>query len=422
VKRASVASLFVDPEELKKTIRETLNEEPYSVANFYKEKGFFQAVARSGKFETASLCLVAFASIWLAIDVDHSGSAVLHESPPLFQAMAHAICICYVFDIGVRFAAFRNIRNVLRDYWCLLDLTLVIFIVFETWILWLLSLSGVTIAKADMRVFAVLRTLRLLRVLQTARVFRHVPELLVIVRGIGMAFRAIIVVLLFLGLLIYVAAVIFRVLLDGTPFGEQRFRNVSAAMATLLLDCALAGDKGGPIIREANGEHWIYAVAVFVFVLLANVTLMGLLAGVLVQTVKTVAEVENEKKMVFRNFTTMDDFWELLALAESRDGCVSEVELHRLLADTDAPKILKKMDVDVETLVNLSEFVFGQHGGRMTRHDFNKLVLDLRSTQKATLKDHVETRHFVLQQLLRINNERQQQRVQQAHASSGFSL
>jgi len=59
----------------------------------------------------------------------------------------------------------------------------------------------------------------------------------------------------------------------------------------------------------------------------------------------------------------------------------------------------------------------------MTRHDFNKLVLDLRSTQKATLKDHVETRHFVLQQLLRINNERQQQRVQQADAKSGhYSL
>jgi len=341
----------------------------------------------------------------------------------LFQAMAHIICVCYVLDIVVRFSAFQNIRNVVRDYWCLLDLALVIFIVFETWILWLLSVSGVTIAKADMRVFAVLRTLRLLRVLQTARVFRHVPELLVIVRGIGMAFRAILVVLLFLGLLIYVAAIIFRVLLDGTPIGEQRFKNVTAAMATLLLDCALAGHKGGPIIREASHEHPAFALAVFVFVLLANVTLMGLLAGVLVQTVKTVAEVENEQKMVLRSLTTMDDFWELLTLAESSDGCVSQVELHRLLADTDAPKILKKMDVDVETLVNLSEFIFGQHGGRMTRHEFNKLVLELRSTQKATLKDHVETRRFVFQQLLRINNERQQQRVQQADAKSGhYSL
>merc|ERR1711933_278163 len=96
-------------------------------------------------------------------------------------------------------------------------------------------------------------------------------------------------------------AIGFRVLLENTPMGNERFETVTQAMGTLLLDCALSGTKGGPLIREAYQEHPIYSLFMFFFALLANVTMMGVVGGLLVQTIKKVAEVEEVEKNNMNN-------------------------------------------------------------------------------------------------------------------------
>merc|ERR1719195_2243556 len=104
--------------------------------------------------------------------------------------------------------------------------------------------------------------------------------------------RAISLVFILLFFVIYIGAIVFRVLLEGTSFGDRHFETVMHAMGTLLLDCALSGTRGGPLMREAYSAHPIYSLLLFAFVLLTNVTMMGLLVGLLVQTIKKVAEVE----------------------------------------------------------------------------------------------------------------------------------
>merc|ERR1712008_292281 len=116
---------------------------------------------------------------------------------------------------------------------------------------------------------------------------KHVPELLVIMRGIPIALRAIMICFFLLGMIIYVKAVIFRVLLDGTDFGKEKFPDVLASMGSLLLDCALSGNKGEKLIRQAYAHHPVFAFMLFFFMLISNVTVMGVLSGLLVQTVKT---------------------------------------------------------------------------------------------------------------------------------------
>lgn len=394
--------LFVDTEELKAKIRENLQEKPYSVTIYYKDHGIFQAIARNSKFELASLALVIASSMWLAVDVDNNKEPMLNKAPIGFQVVAHLTTTLFVLELAIRFLAFKNIRNIVKDFWCVFDLILVVTIVVETWVMLFVTsmIDSKVVTSANMRMISVVRMLRLIRVLRLAKLFKHVPELLVIVRGIGIALRAITICFFLLGLIIYVNAIIFRVMLDGTDFGNTQFPDVLASMGTLLLDCALSGNKGERLIRQAYAHQPVFAFLLFFFMLISNVTVMGVLSGLLVQTVKTVAEVEEHEKRYMRFHGMMDEFWQhLLRIDDNHNGYVTQHDFHKLLEHRRAAKILKNMDVDVETLVNVSDFIFRQHQGRLSRVDFKNVVLDFRGSQHATLKDHHVTRKFMHESL-----------------------
>merc|ERR1719433_1257030 len=131
--------------------------------------------------------------------------------------------------------------------------------------------------------------------------------------------------------------------------------------------------------------------------------MMGVLAGLLVQTVKTVAEVEKEEKSVKELVGTMEKLWLCILDADvDNSRTIDEAEFRSIMSIKETAKILHHMDVDVDGLVNLSSFFFEQHKGKLTRKDFLKMVLDLRGSRKATVKDHVETRKFLCAELKRV--------------------
>merc|ERR1719362_496134 len=226
---------------------------------------------------------------------------------------------------------------------------------------------------------------------------------MVIVRGIGIALRAIAIVLMLLTGIIYVGAIVSRGLLEGTALGTIWFRDVPTAMGTLMLDCTLSGSRGTHLIREAYKESAAFAGLLLAFVLLANVTMMGVLAGLLVQTVKTVAEAEKEEKSVRDLIKRMEILWEwALKHDEDNSGTIDEMEFRNMLAGGETAKILRRMNVDVEGMVSVSGFVFEQHEGKLDKKDFMNMVLDLRGCQKATVKDHMESRKYFHAELRRI--------------------
>jgi len=390
------AGLFAGTDDLKAQIRMNLRDEPYSVHNFYKKTGWFQHIARSRRFEASSLLLVIASSFWMTVDIDTNDAMFLHEADAGYQAVAHAICFLFTLELIIRFGAFENIRNVVKDFWCMFDLLLVFFLVLETWVLWfLIGVLSIQMSASNVRVFSVLRMMRLVRVLRLVKLFRFLPEVLVIVKGIGVAMRPISLVFILLFMVIYVGAIIFRVLLEGTGFGDERFSTVMQAMATLLLDCAITGTRGGPLMKEAYLQHPAYSILIFIFMLLTNVTMMGLLVGLLVQTIKKVAEVEELEKKEDKNKQNMTDFWEHVRASDGdNDGYISIHEFYKLLGQRKTARLLKKMDVDPERLILLSDFVFDESDGRLSQEDFNQWVLDMRATQRGTIKDHIETRKF----------------------------
>merc|ERR1712032_1699785 len=165
-------------------------------------------------------------------------------------------------------------------------------------------------------------------------------ELLVIVRGIGIALRAISVVLVLMGFIVYIGAIVFRILAEGTAVGESHFSTVTAAMGTLLLDCTLSGTRGGLVMKEANADFaafdFFLSSLIFLYVLVANITLMGVLTGLLVQTVRTTAEVEKEETVVRHISDTVDGLWErIMKYDENGDGVISLVEFYPLMKDSE---------------------------------------------------------------------------------------
>jgi len=394
-------SLFQDTQALKEMIRCNLQDTPYNVTNYYKKSGVFQAIARNRNFELVSLALVIGSSVWMAVDLDFNNAVMLHQADIGFQVVANSVCFLFTAELTIRFLAFDNVRNIVKDFWCMFDLFLVVFMIVETWVLWCLAAAlGFEVAGNNIRVLTILRMMRLVRIMRLVKLFRFMPELLVIIRGIGIALRAISLVFALLGLIVYIGAITFRVLFEDTAIGKKRFDTVTQAMGTLLLDCALSGTKGGPLMREAYQTHPFYSFLIFCFALLANVTIMGVLGGLLVQTIKKVAEVEEEEKRIFNNLATMDVFWSHLEeMDENNDGYISRVEFLNHLSQPQTLKILKQLDVDPELLVFLSDFMFEENKGRLSQEAFNQWVLDLRGSQKSTLKDHYVTRKFMMTKL-----------------------
>lgn len=271
----------------------------------------------------------------------------------------------------------------------------------ETWVFWILAEAfHFEMFTGNIRALVVLRVVRLMRIMRLVKLLRHMQECLVIIRGIGIAIRSISFVFMLLGVIIYVGAIVFRVLLEDTPMGRERFSSVSQAMGTLLVDCALSGTKGGPLMREAYDAHPLYSLLFFCFALLANVTMMGILGALLVQTIKKVTEAEQQEKQAIHNRTTMDSLWAtVVELDENGDGYVTHDEFLKILSSPQNLKLLQDMDVELETLLFLADFMFDEHHGRLTQEELKQWVLDLRGSSKSTAKDHYLTRQFLTAKL-----------------------
>merc|ERR1712151_200057 len=78
-----------------------------------------------------------------------------------------------------------------------------------------------------------------------------------------------------------------------------------------------------------------------------------------------------------------------------KDDHISSEELQKLLLDKNTARVLRNIDVDLDGLISVADFFFEQYGGSMTKPEFKRMVLDLRSKNPAKVKDHVETRKFV---------------------------
>merc|ERR1719313_2766795 len=137
------------------------------------------------------------------------------------------------------------------------------------------------------------------------------------------------------------------------------------------------------------------------FILLSTLTVMNMLVGVLVEVITVVSAAEKEfltvslvKSQLNSLMTTMD--------AADVDGNrkIDKGEFEALLTNPRAARILQDIGVDVVGLVDLSDHIFEDHAesGELAFADFMEVVLQLRGTNQATVRDMVDLRKHVSQQ------------------------
>eukprot|EP00928_Gymnodinium_smaydae_P026269 TRINITY_DN20688_c0_g3_i1.p1 TRINITY_DN20688_c0_g3~~TRINITY_DN20688_c0_g3_i1.p1 ORF type:complete len:726 (+),score=127.24 TRINITY_DN20688_c0_g3_i1:39-2216(+) len=407
---AAPKNVFPDANAMKEKLRANLAKTEYSVLDLYKSEGWAQWVARHPIFDNFTLFVIAFNSLWIAIDTDLNTGTTLLDAEPGFVIADNFFCVYFCFELFVRFSAFKTKRNCLKDMWFCFDSGLVTMMVLETWVMtivFLLLFGGSGTASVNLNVLKMVRMVRLTRMARMARLLRALPELVIMLKGIVVASRSVFFTLLLLVLIMYLFAICVRQLADqvsepGDAFMGEKFYSVPVSMWTLLLDGVLPDNAG--LILDCAAVHPVLGVITIIFVLLAALTVMNMLVGVLCEVVSVVSSVERETMQV--NYVKHQLFRMIDEQGIDRDanGHIDKNEFNQLLMKPEAARIIQDVGVDVVGLVDVVDYIF-QDSPELSFMDFMDLVYQLRGANVCTVKDVVDLRRYMASEMGKLKSE-----------------
>merc|ERR1712050_212633 len=121
---------------------------------------------------------------------------------------------------------------------------------------------------------------------------------------------------------------------------------------------------------------------------------MNMLVGILCEVVSVVSAVEKEEVLINYVKGELQDMIQAAGLDTNGDNRISKAEFEQLLDNREAARALQEVGVDVVGLIDFTDFIFT--GGRdMTFCDFMDMVLQLRGSNTATVKDIVDLRKMM---------------------------
>eukprot|EP00929_Paragymnodinium_shiwhaense_P053369 TRINITY_DN26706_c0_g1_i3.p1 TRINITY_DN26706_c0_g1~~TRINITY_DN26706_c0_g1_i3.p1 ORF type:complete len:760 (-),score=159.69 TRINITY_DN26706_c0_g1_i3:99-2378(-) len=402
-----VKSTFVDAAAMKEKVRQNLSKPQYIVSDLYKDYGICQAVARSGMFDKATLIVISINTLWLAIDTDLNDATLLLEAHPAFVFAENFFCAFFTFEIYARYMAFKRKRDGFKDAWFVFDAFMVTMMIMETWVFTTLTVfmdsgkeeedSGDSGGGANTSVLRVARLLRLSRMCRMARLLRAMPELMIMIKGMLAATRSVFFTLLLLSVFTYVFAIALKQLSEDTLVGPKYFPTVPMSMVTLVVYGVFVDSLATFFLELINYPH--LATAFFIFVLIGSLTVLNMLVGVLCEVVSAVAATEQEEMLVMY---VNDKLSRVMSLIDTDGGgSISKKEFMQILENVDAVRSLNDVGVDVFALVDLADYIFEDDDAANDADielDFAKfmdVVLQLRGSNQATVKDIVDLRKFM---------------------------
>jgi len=391
---ADTVELGPGEDHLKLQAKVAAMQPPYNVFDYYYETGCCQAIARHPWFENFTLFVVFLNACWMAVDVDYNTAVVLIESHPAIIAIENAFCGYFFLELVIRFCAFEEKCYAFQDRWFCLDLLLVILYAVDTWLVTILVLTvgfRMNAGTSTMVMLRMLRLVKLCRLTRLAKLLRAVPELVIIMKGIGYASRSVSVFFMFWIIISYAFAIGIRQLTDNTEVGLMFFPSVPEAMNTLLLQ-GLFPESTELISAITGGSSWfLWPITVF-FLSLVSLTVMYMLVGVLVEVVHVVSSVEKDSLAV--SYLAHEMRMELDKLGFDSEEPISKVEFQKLVVEPSIARIVHNVGVDVVTLCDMLDLLFEEvEREGLPGMSFAMLVdgiLSLRGSNPARVKDFVE--------------------------------
>eukprot|EP00439_Symbiodinium_sp_Y106_P048549 s2835_g6.t1 len=374
------------------------------VAQFYKTSGWCQKLARSKYFENMTLCLIMVNAVWLAIDTDFNVPAASTDT--VFVVMEHFFCAFFLCEWSLRFAAFRRTRDCIKDFWLVFDGFLMTATVTETWLMQFVfwaagvhegrQVAVVSVCRGDFLI-RIVRLMRIVRIARIARVLHMVPELLILVKAMVVAMRAVFFSVTLLVLVLYVFGIVFTQLARDAVRAETYFATVPDSMSTLLLN-GIFLDNVGNVVRDIGRDNLLFSALFMAFVLVATLTVMNMLVGILVEVINVIASVEKEQLMVQKVQGKLEEVMDIVGLSPDNRLTRWVAGLHDA-----AHAFSGRPDVGVDA-VGLFDFVgviFPNTHATITFPALMQVVLSLRGNNLATVKDLVDLRKCLLAELAR---------------------
>eukprot|EP00930_Biecheleria_cincta_P029877 TRINITY_DN20733_c0_g1_i1.p1 TRINITY_DN20733_c0_g1~~TRINITY_DN20733_c0_g1_i1.p1 ORF type:complete len:609 (+),score=114.18 TRINITY_DN20733_c0_g1_i1:147-1973(+) len=403
--------MFETAAGMKAKLRERLAEEPYHVSQYYWNVGFCQRVARHQLFESVTLFVVALNAIWIWIDTDYNTAEKLIDADAVFIVVENLFCIYFVIELIIRFGAFKKKFNCLKDGWFVFDSFLVFLVIFETWIIGL-ALSAIINDAKSFGIFSVFRLFRLLRLARMIRLLRKMPQLLVLVKAMAIAMKSVGWALVLLLAIVYVFAVAFALLLNGNDAQPGEFaydyRTVPVAIRTLIGKGAFPDQfddlNGAMNVQGKTIPGWGFYLLMVCYLVVSALGVMNMLIGMLCEAISVISQVENDELL----FTNLRESLSRIMQETQADidgsGCLDKDEFTRLNEHAKWIQLMKEVDVDPIALFDLAEFEF-ESNSELTFADFMTLIMELRGTNQATVKDIVDLRKTLTIQTTRIEQE-----------------
>eukprot|EP00927_Polykrikos_kofoidii_P007811 TRINITY_DN13207_c1_g1_i1.p1 TRINITY_DN13207_c1_g1~~TRINITY_DN13207_c1_g1_i1.p1 ORF type:complete len:797 (-),score=164.93 TRINITY_DN13207_c1_g1_i1:49-2340(-) len=403
-------AVFADTAAMKEKVRQNLAKPKYNVMDLYHKHGVWQYIAKHHVFDGFTLIVIAINAIWIAVETDGNDAQLLIDAHPVFQLAENLFCAYFSFEWLVRFNSFLRKRDSLKDAWFVFDSCMVLMMVLETWVLSTLILASAesdgerdqNSSLGNAALLKMSRLLRLSRMARMAKLLRAMPELMILIKGMLAACRSVFFTLCLLGLVMFVFGIAFAQLTANTAVGDRLFRNVPDSMFTLLIHGTLLDDVAA-VVNKISTEGGLLVGLFFVYILLAALTVMNMLIGVLCEVVSAVAATEREEMLVSYVGGKLRKVVELLDT--DGGGTISKKEFLQILENLDAIKALQDVGVDVVGLVDFADFIFEvendvgdedeDEGVELTLGQFMEVVLQLRGSNNATVKDVVDLRKFV---------------------------
>lgn len=373
--------------------------------SFKKNKSLFSVATRatlhfrdedwidSTKANTFFGAVILANSIYAGVEVDLADRSVSDFEEPWWFAIESGFLLIFIVELVLRVKAHR--MGVLRDYWNIFDIVLIVLGVADTWILTLIHLQGQNDGAnmSSMTLLRVLRIFRLLRVLRVLRLFRFFRELLLLAQGIFGAMRALFWAVALIVLVLYICAVFINRLLenqDDVPERHQEqvdlwFGTVGRTFFTLFQMMSL---ENWPIIArscmEFNSILWLFFVP---FVALTQYMLLNLVTAVVVENVLVISQKEQLAEVKREEQVRLKTMKQLKALFEEMDddgnGELTIEEFHTAMEDEGVIQQFAKMEIAHYEALELFELLDIDRDGSITVSEFVEGVLRVRGSAKA---------------------------------------
>jgi len=392
---------IVDGDAMKKKMQEALLKGEYNVCDLYHGTGCAQKIARSGIFENLTFLVIFLNAIWIAVDTDHNDAAVLVDAHVVFIIAENCFCGYFSWELLVRFLAFKKKRSCCKDGWFVFDGVLVTLMIFETWglTIYILATSGKAGSSfGNLSILRMARLVKMLRMARMARLLRSVPELVVLIKTIGVASRSVFFFILFWIIILYIFGVGFVQVTKGSEIGARYFSTVPASMNTLLLDGILPVES--TFVNRIAGANSLLWPCFMIFVVIASLTVMNMLIGVIVEVVAVVASTEKEKMSILGIQQDLKEAMEALGVDHKKT--IPHEQFGKILASPEMLSALSGFDVDPFAVADAAEFVFADMEKEAELDPLNAqsgltfevlidLVLKMRGKNPATVKDVKES-------------------------------